>query len=443
MNNTHTIVAIATPAGEGGIAVIRISGTRAVKAANTILTYKGDLVSHMAKLCEVDTGKIKDEALAIYFKKPHSFTGEDVVEIHCHGNYLIATHIVAALVQKGCRPAEPGEFTRRAFYSGRIDLTRAEGVLDLIKAKSESAINLAYGQLKGGLANKILPIQEVLVQAIARLSAAIDYPEDDIVESAKDEIVAQLTPLRADLAHILDSYQEGVVRREGVRVAIVGSPNVGKSMLLNQLLGFERAIVSDIAGTTRDTLAENFSYQGILFCLIDTAGIRKTTHAIEKKGIARSQEALDSADLILAVYDQTADFTLPLPPHKPIIYVKNKIDLEKVVKNTAQPIDKSHKICYISSLTGKNIDKLKEAMHKEVLGNISSHGALINSMRHLNAVRGAQTALTRALAQSAALSMDCMLSDIQDALRHIASITGTIATEEVVNEIFNKFCVGK
>jgi len=480
--STHTIAAISTPAGEGGIAVIRISGPDALKNSARFLSYQGKLKERAAMLARLKTGSVRDEAILLYFKAPRSFTGEDVLEIHCHGNYFLAEKVVEALVQNGCRAAEPGEFTRRAFLNGRIDLTQAEGIIDLIHAKSESAVAAAYAQVKGEIFQTVDAIQRRLITLIAQASVAVDYPEEDITAPAKHEILAGAEPLKRQLEELRASYDGGVLLREGVRVAIIGAPNVGKSLLLNRLLGINRAIVTPEAGTTRDTIEESFLYKGVRFTVTDTAGMREAESEAERLGIERSLRAAEQANLVLAVSD-TADGgwrmvngkedkgkriegkgqKFAIPAGKSVIYVQNKIDLIQIIKYKVQitnadnnsktpsvipastsPPPASHSLTPIpvSALTGENIGALKEAVYAATVGKISAHGASINNLRQLTAVVKTLEALNR-LQASENLSLDCMLSDLNEAYRQLGAVTGVTAADAIVDEIFAKFCVGK
>ncbi|MCL2796981.1 MAG: tRNA uridine-5-carboxymethylaminomethyl(34) synthesis GTPase MnmE, partial [Firmicutes bacterium] len=292
---SDTISAISTPAGMGGIAVVRISGSQALAFAAPILSYRGILKDRTAKIAALDTGVVQDQVILLYFKAPRSFTGEDVLEIHCHGSYFLACCIVEALIANGCRAAEPGEFTRRAFLNGRVDLTAAEGIIDLIQASSVSAVTAAYAQVKGETYQTFEAIQKRLTGLIAAASAAVDYPEEDLATPARQEILSGAAEVVSALLELRDSYKSGRLLREGVRVAIVGAPNVGKSALLNRLLGASRSIVTPEPGTTRDTVEESFSYKGVQFVLTDTAGMREADSEAERQGIERSIQAAKSA----------------------------------------------------------------------------------------------------------------------------------------------------
>jgi len=448
---SDTIVAIATPAGTGGISIIRVSGAKALacvlpflknrKPSQKKLNLK-DIQPRYAHLFTFKTKMLSDDVLVLYFKNPNSYTGEDVIEIQCHGNYLIAQKITQTLIETGCRAAYPGEFTKRAFLNSRIDLTQAEATIDLIQAKSTSSIQAAHAQLQGGILYPIGVITQQLLQTIAKASSAIDYPEDDIIETSIQEIIQALKPVKQQLQTLKDSYHKGALVRQGVRVAIVGKPNVGKSALLNRLLGFERAIVTDIAGTTRDTVEEHFTHNGILFVIIDTAGIRDTTDRVEQIGIQRSNVAIESANLIINVTDihNPTDF-VKVNPSTPVIDVVNKLDLAPNAP-TLQSTKDTNSI-YLSAKNGDHIQTLKDTMVEKTLGKIDASGASINTMRQFTAVTTALDSLNQIEDVSMHLSLDCVLSDLTEAHRALCSLTGVIATDEVINEIFAKFCVGK
>jgi len=432
-----TITAIATPVGEGGVGIIRVSGSDALSISQKLLNVKLDKPRYFYRTT-LQTANIKDDVMAVYFKAPNSFTGEDVVELHCHGNYLILNNVVAALIQKGCTIAEPGEFTRRAFLNGKLDLSCAEGLIDLIRAKSISSINSAYNQLKGGLFIEVESIIKNITALLAQASSSIDYPEEDLEESTVIDIKKTAQLIVEKLTKLKNSYNDGRLLRDGVRVAIIGEPNVGKSLLLNRLLGEERAIVTSEAGTTRDTIEESFNYKGALFTVIDTAGIREGKSEAERLGIQKSKAALNSADIVLCIYTVEKDFNLDVPKDKPCIFICNKIDLykDKNIKSISNHIS-------ISALQNKGIDKIKEELYNLSIGKISTVGASINNLRHLNAVTNSISHLERIKSANSTTPIDCVLSDLSLALSDLSAITGKFATDEVVNEIFNSFCVGK
>jgi len=439
--NNDTIAAISTPVGAGGISVIRISGTDAKTVALQVLDAD-KLDAGKFKVCSLKNCDVSDKVVALYFKSPNSYTGEDVVEIQCHGNNVIAQNIIQKLIQNGCRSAAGGEFTMRAFLNGKIDLTKAEAVFDIINAKSVSQVNSANSQMQGKLFLKIDELQNLLLEIIAGISVAIDYPDDVDEITEKTKLLINLGKIVNGLKSLKDSYNEGRQKRDGIAVAIIGKPNVGKSMLLNSLLGYNRAIVSHEEGTTRDTIEENYVYKGMLFKFIDTAGIRKTGSDAEKQGIEKSLELIKDADIVLAVSDNDKDFDSDVVKDcdKPIIYVKNKSDLCR--GEQSEPADPNEYLL-VSALKGTNIESLKEIIYSKTAGKISTDGTTINNLRHYSAVIEALNCLNRVSGKIHSLDLDCILADLNESLRHLGSITGITASEEVIKEIFAKFCVGK
>jgi tRNA modification GTPase len=430
----NTIAAIATPSGNGGIGVIRVSGTDAYEICVRLLNKK-NFSPRTAEVCVLKTGEISDEVIALYFKHPHSFTGEDVFEIHCHGGYFLINKILEALIKEGCRLAEAGEFTKRAFLNGKLDLTAAEGIIDLISASSESAVNSASAAVRGETFKKIEKIQNGIKNLLALSGGAVDYPEEDIEEITFEELKNGIKIIKAETEALINSFNGGRFAREGVTVAVYGEPNVGKSTLFNRLCGYERAIVTDEAGTTRDTVEESYVYKGIRFNVTDTAGIRNgLKSAAEKKGIERSEEAVASADVVLAVYETGEEFNLALRNDKKVIFVENKSD--KTRKNAA----KTDKAVLVSALKGENIDGLKERIFVSAVGKTVTGGSGLNNLRQLSGAEGALEALKRA---ERAPNLECVISDLSDGYRLLGAVTGAAATDEIVDEIFKRFCVGK
>ncbi|MCL2847932.1 MAG: tRNA uridine-5-carboxymethylaminomethyl(34) synthesis GTPase MnmE [Firmicutes bacterium] len=493
--NNKTITAIATPVGIGGVGIIRLSGENSLELAQRIFSKKVELLPRFLTNIKIKTDSVNDNAMAVYFKAPNSFTGEDVVELHLHGNYLLLQKVVEELIKCGASMAEPGEFTKRAFLNGKLDLSGAEGLIDLINAKSISSINQAHNQLCGGLKEKIELLQKKLVTIIASASVAIDYPEEDLEESETQKIKSEILPIIEELEALKNSFNTGRIIREGVKVAIVGKPNVGKSMLLNALLGYDRSIVTSLAGTTRDTIEESFEYKGVLFNIIDTAGLREADNEVEKLGIERSKKCIDLADILLCVGTVSELFEIellnnddcdnnttnncrnkyqPSEPYKKTIIVFNKMDLlenanDKVLPKHSgcplgHPLQCSNSclatqktLCSrrgrtpgvpqnsisISAKTGKNIDKLKELLYDQSVGKIDTSGVAINNNRQLTAVVNAYDTLQRIISEKQIINLDCTISDLNFALHHLNTITGAVALDEVVAEIFASFCVGK
>ena len=447
-NSSSTIVAIATSTGVGGVHIVRISGIKALSIAKKILNIKKDLEPRFATFTSIQEIDFSDNVIVIYFKAPHSFTGEDVVEIHCHGNILISSIIVDLCIENGATMAEPGQFSRRAFLNNKMDLSSSESLLDLIHASSLAGVREAYKGLEGGIFNVVDSLCKKLVSSIAHLSAWVDYPEDDLIEASINKALGEIEPVIKGLNILRDSYKSGLVRKNGVNIAIIGAPNVGKSMLLNSLLGYKRAIVSSTAGTTRDTLNDSYIFKDILFNIVDTAGIRLTKNKIEKLGVERSISTMESADVLLCVSCANSEFDYTIIKNKSdkkVIFVVNKSDLlnDKQRQSYLSNIKKEVKNILISAKNNDNIDALKNVIYDISVTSVNFDGISLNNARHYSATIKAIEAIERAINISQGISIDCMLSDLSEALRSLSSITGAVASESVVDEIFSKFCVGK
>ena len=444
-----TIVAIATPPGQGGIGVVRLSGPEAWSIASRL--FNGTLEDRHAAYGHVrdpETRAVIDEALVTPMKGPRTYTGEDAVEISCHGSPVALQKVVGAALRLGARAASPGEFTLRAFLNGRIDLAQAESVLDIIQAQSDASLRLAVQGLQGRLSERIGAVRERLLQVQAYLTACIDFPEDEVESQIDIKPRDLLQAAKAEIATLIASADSGIVYRQGVRTAIVGRPNVGKSSLLNRLLGEERAIVTAVPGTTRDTVEETVSVQGVPFHLVDTAGIRETKDAVEAMGIERSRKAAGKADLVLVVIDASAPLTndasalIEMAKGKPAIIVANKCDLPMKARLAELPSP----VVRISALTGAGMDALHEAMAIAALGGkvATTDAVLVTNERHKAALQKALAhveAAARTLAEKA--PEDFITIDLAAALGALGEITGESATEEVLDRIFAQFCIGK
>lgn len=447
----RTIAAVSTAPGTGGIAVIRVSGADAVEIADRVFSGK-------EKLCGVSShtvhyGFIKnaagekiDEVLVTVMRAPRTFTREDVVEISTHGGYAAARGVLEAVLLAGARYAEPGEFTKRAFLNGRIDLSQAEAVIDIINAKTDLSRRSALSQLEGTLSAKISAIREKLVHLAAQMQVTIDYPDDDLEDITPDDILRTADECRAEAERLLSTADSGRIIREGVRAAIAGKPNVGKSSLLNLLAGAERAIVTDVAGTTRDVIEEYIDLGGVQLILEDTAGIRDTSDAVEKIGVERSRKSIENADLVIAVFDASAPLgeedrkILEETADKKRIVLANKVDLGKA-SNAELPDD----TIFISAKTGEGADRLS-ARVKELfrLGLAAGNGAMVTNMRHKAALSDAAEALARTVdALGAGIPTDIVSIDINIAIQALGEITGETVSDDIVNAIFHEFCVGK
>lgn len=441
MNGGDTIAAIATPPGEGAIALIRISGPETPKILSAIFKPAGKPASpRFATLGTIhESGETRDEVLLTTFRAPSSFTGEDVAEIACHGGVLLAAHILKLILRHGARAADPGEFSQRAFINGKMDLTRAEAVMDIIRARTPLALRAAAHQLEGRLGDEILALRNQVLTTVAHLEAWIDFPDEDIDPASGKALMDQIQGTLSNIQTLLASADEGRVLREGVRVAIVGSPNAGKSSLLNRLLGMERAIVSAIPGTTRDTIEETACLHGILFRLTDTAGLRETSDPVEQEGVARSGRALEQADIVLHVIDGTLSIDPPQLADRELL-VANKCDL--LAPGANLPI----RALRISSRTGEGLEMLVNAMLETVgVAHLGSSPTLaaINS-RHQALLEKAASALTRALTLLETKEpAELAAVELRASLDALGQIVGATDTEDILGEIFSRFCNGK
>lgn len=452
-----TITAISTPLGEGGLAVVRLSGLGALKIADACFTPLGKIslrpsaapthTIHYGKI--IRRGAVVDEVLLAILRAPRTFTREDMVEISCHGGLLPAKLVLDTVLENGARLAEPGEFTKRAFLNGRIDLTQAEAVADLIHSHTELALRAANEQLAGKLAQRINQLRDEMVKTLAHIEAHIDFPDEDIAPDTKDQLLQRLDNAVAFMDQLLRTANEGQILRRGIRAAIVGRPNVGKSSLLNQLLGRDRAIVSPIAGTTRDTIEETTNIRGLPIVFIDTAGLRRAGDVIEEEGIRRSRETVAQAELILHVFDASEALTpedelyLTEFARKKRILVRNKIDLPSRLKLPANLSVPAVGVCCV---TGQGLEELKDAI-KEIVwaGEIRAEmlEVMINS-RHQDALQRARGATQRTIeALRSDLTLELVAMDLRIATNAVGEIVGKTTTEDLLDSIFSQFCIGK
>jgi len=447
-NNDRTIAAISTPVGLGGISVIRVSGIKAVEICDSI--YRGgkrlsEVKSHTVNYGHIvgKDGDIIDEVLVTVMLAPKTYTREDVVEISTHGGFSASKKVMDTLISKGAFPAEPGEFTKRAFLNGRIDLSQAEGVIDIINSKTDAERKNALFQAEGGLFKEISKIRKKLVNLAAKMQVAIDYPDEDLEDITVTGIIETLSDTQKTVMRMLATKDSGKIIREGIKTAIVGKPNVGKSSLLNCLAKEERAIVTDISGTTRDVIEEFVNLDGVPLRLLDTAGIRETDDTVEKIGVERAKTAIEQADLVILVLDLSRkedeeDKKLQeLVKNKKHITVANKSDIKS--ENISSDIE-------ISSKTGKGIDELAKIIKKMYnFAEIESgETAIITNMRHLAALSNTHQALSRAKEQLlCGMPQDIAALDINEAIDFLGEITGETVSEDIVSEIFHSFCVGK
>jgi len=458
-----TICAIATPMGIGSIGVIRVSGDKAISIADriiknrssleTVTTFKSHTLHHV-EMIDPATGQMLDEALVVVMRAPRSYTGEDVVEIQSHGNPHALQKILLALISSGARLAEPGEFTRRAFLSGRIDLAQAEAVMEVISAQSDRAREWALSQLRGDLSREITRLQDAILSILSSIEASIDFTEQGIDRSDSQMLAKQIERQHQAVCRLLAGYDEGRQIREGCKAAIIGFPNVGKSSIMNRLLGEDRAIVTPIPGTTRDTVSEWLSLEGCLIQITDTAGFQTTTDPIEQEGIRRSDAAIATAELILFVCDASRPFG------KEAIALGNRLhDKKKIIvlnKSDLPPAVDIHAIraCYpddpvlaCSAATGEGFPDLKKQMIVLISSPIMGSGQdrpLVALLRHKDALAKSAEALQRAgQAAGNEAPVECIAADLREALNALGDIVGETTTDDVLNRIFSRFCIGK
>jgi tRNA modification GTPase len=452
-----TIAAIATPLGEGGLAVIRLSGAEALAVADRSFAPVGEAsvkpsaaATHTIHFGHVvRDGQTVDEALLAVMRAPRTFTREDVVEITCHGGILAAKMVLDTVLANGARLAEPGEFTRRAFLNGRIDLAQAEAVADLIHSRTELSLRAANEQLAGKLSQRINKLRDEMLETLAHVEAHIDFPEEDIAPDTLSQLIARLEHGVAFMDELLRTAHEGQILRRGIRAAIIGRPNAGKSSLLNQLLGHDRAIVSPIPGTTRDTIAETANIRGLPVVFIDTAGLRDAGDEVELEGVRRSRETLQQAEFILHVFDAAEPLTAADEQHltefadKKRIFVRNKIDLPARLQF---PPGLKAPVVDVSCLTGQGIEPLKDAIKELVWSGEIKAGMLqvmINS-RHQDALNRARAAALRTLeALKENQPLELVALDLRIAVNAVGEIVGQTTTEDLLDLIFSRFCIGK
>lgn len=451
MKQQDTICAIATGSGVGAISIIRVSGRKAWKITSS--TFSKNIIEQPSHTIHFGTirnenKEIVDEVLVSIFSEGKSFTGEESVEISCHGSTYIQQQIIRLLVKNGCRMANPGEFTQRAFINGKLDLSQAEAVADLIASQAKNAHNIAIKQLRGGFSNKLKELREQLIHFASMVELELDFAEEDVEFADRTELKKLVSDVLAYISRLIQSFQLGNAIKNGVPVAIVGAPNTGKSTLLNQLLDDERAIVSNIAGTTRDVIEETLNIDGILFRLIDTAGIRENAEEIEAMGIERSKQKIEQASLVLCMADATIDgeiektsaWTQELSeqyPDKKILLLVNKID------NSSVQLPKN--AIGISAKKGTNIETLKSALVDSIKGDFNlAEETIINNERHYEALFQTQTSLQKTLdGLEMNITGDFIAMDIRQAMFYLGSITGDISTDDLLGNIFSKFCIGK
>ncbi|MCQ2320217.1 MAG: tRNA uridine-5-carboxymethylaminomethyl(34) synthesis GTPase MnmE [Bacteroidales bacterium] len=480
--NEDTICAIATAHGMGAIAVIRISGSHAFPIVAQLFQQNGKafdmdkMLSHKAYFGQiVDGDEMLDEVLVTFFKGPHSFTGEDSAEISVHGSIFIQQRLLQALIAKGCRMAEPGEFTRRAFVNRKFDLAQAEAIADLIASQNAAAHRVAMNQMKGGFSNELKTLRDKLLEITALMELELDFSEEDVEFADRSQLNFLLDQAIAHITRLTESFRLGNAIKNGIPVAIVGETNTGKSTLLNALLGEERAIVSDIAGTTRDTIEETLNIDGTLFRFIDTAGLRETDETIEKIGIERSYKKLSEADIVVGMLDATKEYGDMCEAARNILektdltqqvlfLLMNKIDQKVTEQISTETLRQAQgafngqcdrlrydlqieigrtEIMPISAKQGIGLEELRSKL-STCKSDFDANGTLVTNLRHYEALRNALESL-KAVRQSLAdnIPTDLVAQDLRIALHHLGTITGEVTTDEVLGTIFSRFCIGK
>ncbi|MCW2120840.1 tRNA uridine-5-carboxymethylaminomethyl(34) synthesis GTPase MnmE [Flavobacterium sp. 7A] len=466
MLNNDSIVALATPSGAGAIAIIRISGQNAITIGNSVfksiknkdLTIQKTHTLHLGHI--MDDAKTLDEVLVSLFKGPNSYTGENTIEISCHGSTYIQQQIIQLLLRKGCRMADPGEFTLRAFLNGKLDLSQAEAVADLITSDNEASHQIAMQQMRGGFSNEIAKLREELLNFASLIELELDFAEEDVEFADRTQFNELLNRIEFVLKRLIDSFAVGNVIKNGIPVAIVGEPNVGKSTLLNALLNEERAIVSEIAGTTRDTIEDELVIGGIGFRFIDTAGIRETQDVVESIGIKKTFEKIEQAQVVIFLFDglkfqvSGLDYIVEIEkvknkyPQKPILVVINKMDLldESELKRISQKLETLNlKLLKISAKQNIGIDELKDQLLSFVnTGALRNNETIVTNTRHYDSLLKALDEISKVkYGIETNLSSDLMAIDIKEALYHFGMITGQVTNDELLGNIFANFCIGK
>ncbi|MDC6364429.1 MULTISPECIES: tRNA uridine-5-carboxymethylaminomethyl(34) synthesis GTPase MnmE [Flavobacteriaceae] len=456
MHKEDDIVALATPSGTGAIAMIRVSGPNAIAISDLVFKSVKDKKlssqkSHTIHLGHmIDGNKVLDEVLVSIFKAPHSYTGENVVEISCHGSPYIQQQIIQLLLKSGCRTATPGEFTLRAFLNGKMDLSQAEAVADLIASDSEAAHEIAIQQMRGGFSHEIQKLREELLNFASLIELELDFSQEDVEFADREQFKSLLNRINEVLKKLIDSFALGNVIKHGIPVAIVGEPNVGKSTLLNALLNEERAIVSDIAGTTRDTVEDQITLNGINFRFIDTAGIRETEDVVEKIGIERTFDKIEKARLILFLFDNPnferseLKFIKSKYPNKEVLPICNKMDL--LDNNKIAALTKEiPSIIFLSAKNRTGIADLEQKLLSLVdSGALSGDNTIVTNSRHYDSLLKALEEIQKVKeGMDTGVSSDLMAIDIRQALFHLGEITGEVSTDDLLGNIFSNFCIGK
>lgn len=456
-----TIAAISTAMGEAGIGIVRMSGKESLSIASNV--FKGKTIENFKEainrrltygyIYDPEDGTIVDEVLIVYMKKPQTYTREDIVEIYCHGGVIAVKKILEILLKNGARLAEPGEFTKRAFLNGRLDLSQAEAVIDLIKAKTDKSYSVSLNQLEGSLSIKVNEIRNILLNMLAHIEVSIDFPEEDVEEVTYDELLKDSQKVLEEIDKLLSTAERGKILREGLNTVILGKPNVGKSSLLNAILRENRAIVTDIPGTTRDIIEEYVNIEGIPLKIIDTAGIRDTEDLVEKLGVDRAKNVVEKADLIIAVFDASRSLTkedediINIVKEKRSIVLLNKTDLpnEYDVEELSNYIP-DKKIISTSIANGEGIEELeKTIVDMFYSGEVELSGeAIVTNMRHTDMLNRARKNIIDVISGiEMNVPLDCIEVDVKNCWNYLGEISGETVSEDILDKIFSEFCIGK
>ncbi|WP_066645519.1 tRNA uridine-5-carboxymethylaminomethyl(34) synthesis GTPase MnmE [Christensenella timonensis] len=450
----ETIAAIATPPGTGGVAIIRISGPQAKDVLRRVFSRGVFEHARMYHGRIVRDGELLDEGMAVFFRAPHSYTGEDVAELHCHGSLVGLRGVLDFVFASGARPAQAGEFTRRAFLNGKMDLTQAEAVCDFISASSKAGAKASLRQLAGGLKDTVSAFQSELTDLLAQVTAAVEYPEEDLEHEITADALPLIGKLKKSIGQLADTFEQGRVLKEGLDVAIAGKPNVGKSSLMNALLGHERAIVADVPGTTRDTIDQSFYIDDIRINLTDTAGIRNTDDFIESKGVERSKNAVETSKLTIFVLDAAEGisaedqdvFETLKNSEADVLVVLNKLDAsERLTEKDVLSQFLAYPVLCVSAKTGEGMEALRAWLYQYALKDqTSAEGTVITNLRHRYALLDAAAKLGEAQdALEHGMDMDCVTIDLNGAWMSLGEITGNTVSEEIIDRVFENFCLGK
>lgn len=456
-----TIAAISSAVGEAGIGIVRMSGPKSLDVACKV--FKGKKVDSLRNvsnrrltygyILDPESNKKIDEVLIVYMKAPYTYTREDVVEIYCHGGIISVRRILEVLLDNGARLAEPGEFTKRAFLNGRLDLSQAEAVIDVIRAKTDTSFDVSLGQLEGTISKSISNIMNILLGMLAHIEASIDFPEDELEEVTYDELLEEGNKVLSEIDKLLNTSDRGKILREGLNTVILGKPNVGKSSLLNALLRENRAIVTNVPGTTRDIIEEYINIDGIPLKIVDTAGIRDTKNLIEKIGVDKAKEMVDKADLVIAVFDASRELSsedfrvFELIENKKAIILFNKTDLPNVYDiSKLENLAKGKKVISTSISEGKGIELVEDTI-KEMFysGDVySKDDVIITNVRHKKQLEKAKDSICDAIEGiKSNVPLDCVEVDIRSCWESLGEISGDVVSEDIIDKIFSEFCIGK